>query len=115
MSRCYRCCKHYYCGFCTKYKKQILISRNPMHYGLLIHPLDYVDLYYDYDKKDISNLIDIANEYLDDEISQNICEQYKNKGYISYKQRKYLVYNILHCCEENQRTYDGDITFIQVE
>jgi hypothetical protein len=100
MALCYKFCKHNYCGFCSKYKKTIPVSRNPAHYGLLMHPLGYLDLYYDYDKKDLSHLIDIANEYLKDEVSQNILQQYKDKGYITYKQRKYLVYNILHCCED---------------
>lgn len=114
MSMCYKCCKHYYMGFCSKYKETILVSRNPMHPGLLIHPLYYLDLYYEYDAKDIPHLIDIADKYLKDEVSKNVCQQYKNKGYITFKQRKYLVYNLLHCYEEKQRTY-GDITFVQVE
>ena len=85
-----------------------------MHPGILIHPLYYVSFYYNYDQKDISDLIDIANEHLKDEVSQNIIKQYKNKGYITYKQRKYLVYSVLHCYEDRQREY-GDITFVQVE
>lgn len=115
MARCYKCCKHNYCGFCSKYKESILVSRNFAHYGLLMHPLQHLELYYNYDAKDIPYLIDIANEYLKDEVSQNILQQYTRKGYITYKQRKYLVYNLLHCCEEKHRTYDGDITFVQVE
>lgn len=114
MASCYRCCKHYYAGFCSKYKKTILVSRNPMHPGLLIHPLHYLDLYYDYDRKDIKLLIDIAKDFLKDEVSLNILQQYDNKGYITYKQRKYLVYNILHCCEEKKKEY-VDWNFIQVE
>jgi uncharacterized membrane protein len=34
-----------------------------------------------------------------DEVSKNICQQFHSKGTISFKQRKYLVYNILHCGE----------------
>ena len=112
MSICYKCCDHYYMGFCHKYKEQIVVSRNPAHLGLLIHPLHYLSIYYNYDNKDISQLIDIANEHLKDEVSQSICKQYENKGYITYKQRKYLVYNILHCCEEKSKTY---WEFVQVE
>lgn len=114
MSICHKCCDHYYMGFCTKYNEQILVSRNPAHLGLLIHPLHYFSLYYDNDEKDVSHLIDTASKYLQDEVSQSICQQYKNKGYITYKQRKCLVYNILHCCEEKPREY-GNITFVQVE
>lgn len=71
-------------------------------------------LYYNYDKKDISHLIEIANKYLTDDVSKSICKQYEKKGYITYKQRKCLVYNILHCCEEKPKEY-GNITFVQVE
>ena len=107
MARCYEFCKHNYLGFCSKYKARILVSRNPVHYGLLIHPLHYLDLYYDYDYgvKNTPDLIDIANKYLEDDVSQSIFQQYNKKGYITYKQRKYLVYNLLHCCEEKHRTY----------
>ena len=115
MSTCYKCCKHNYCGFCAKYEDTILVSRNPAHYGLLLHPLDYLELYYRYDAKDIPHLIDIANKYLKDDVSQNILQQYKKKGYVTFKQRKYLVYNLLNCCyEEKEREY-GNITFVQVE
>ena len=114
MAKCYEYCKHNCCGFCSKYNEMILTSRNPMHPGILIHPLHYLNLYYDYDAKDICHLIEIAIEYLEDEVSQNICQQYNNKGYITYKQRKYLVYNILHCCEEKHREYI-DYGFTQVE
>ena len=114
MGRCYRFCKHNYCGFCSKYKETILVSRNPTHYGLLLHPLQHLELYYNYDAKDIPYLIDIANEHLKDEVSQNILQQYKKKGYVTYKQRKYLVYNLLHCCEEKHREYCGT-DFVQVE
>jgi hypothetical protein len=115
MSRCYKCCDHYHLGFCIKYNESIIVSRNPAHLGLLIHPLHYLSLYYNYDKKDVSHLIDVANKYLNDNVSKSVCKQYEQKGYVTYKQRKYLIYNILHCCEETPRTYDGDITFVQVE
>ena len=114
MSICHKCCDHYYLGFCSKYNKPILVSRNPAHLGLLIHPLDYLSIYYNYDKKDVSHLIEIANKYLTDDVSKSICKQYEKKGYITYKQRKCLVYNILHCYEEKPREY-GNITFVQVE
>ena len=108
MAICYKFCKHNSWGFCSKYNESILVSRNPAHYGLLIHPLDYLELYYKYDAKDIPFLIKIANKYLEDEVSQNILQQYKRKGYITYKQRKLLVYNLLHCCEEEYRNYGGE-------
>ena len=107
MSRCYKTCKHNYWNFCTKYNESILVSTNPLHYGLLLHPLDYLTLYYQYDQKDLTYLIDVASKFLKDDVSKNILQQYKNKEYISFKQRKYLVYNLLNCCyeDETRRNY----------
>ena len=47
------------------------------------------------------HLIKVAEEFMTDNISKNICQQFKTKGYISYKQRRYLVYNLLHCAEDS--------------
>lgn len=99
MARCYKCCKHNHMGFCNKYKEFIPISRNIMHFGILIHPLYYLETYYDYDSNDIEHLINIASKYLNDDVSQNIIRQYKLKENITHKQRKYLVYKLLHCYE----------------
>lgn len=91
MPRCYKNCKHYYLGFCTKYKKEILVSKNLAHYGLLLHPLDYLTLYYNYNQKDIEHLIISAEKYLTDNKSKSICRYYRQKGYITFKQRKVIM------------------------
>lgn len=114
MSRCYECCKYNYIGFCTKYKESILVSKNPAHYGLLLHPLEYLTIYYDYNQKDLEFLIQKADKYLKDNISKSICNYYREKGYITFKQRKLLLHQFFDCYEEKERYY-GDITFCQVE
>lgn len=114
MPRCYKYCKCYYLGFCTKYNEKVLISKNPAHYGLLLHPLDYLTLYYDYNQKEIEHLIISAEKYLTDSISKSICRYYRRKGYITFKQRKLLLHQFFNCCKEKERKY-GDITFCQVE
>ena len=114
MPRCYKCCKHYCLDFCTKYNKKILVSKNLAHYGLLLHPLDYLTLYYSYNQKDVEHLIRIAEEYLTDNISKGICRYYRQKGYITFKQRKLLLHHFFRCCEEKEQEY-GNITFYQVE
>ena len=107
MSRCYKNCKHNWCGgYCKKYQELISTSKNCLHYGLLIHPLEYLSIYYDYEKKDIQHLIEIADKFADDDISKNIIKQYKQKGYISFKQRKFLIYKLLNCCYEGKSLYD---------
>lgn len=101
MARCYKNCKHNWCNVsCRKYNEPILISRNPLHRGLLLHPLQYLSMYYRYENNDIKHLIEIAEKFSDDEVSKNIIKQYKQKGYISFKQRKFLIYKLLNCCFE---------------
>lgn len=107
MARCYECCKHYYIfGFCEKYGELVRKSSNIYHYGLPLHPLDFLELYYSpHLTPDVSHLMQYAEKYLEDDISKNIVQQYKSKGKISVKQRKYLVYNLLHCYEDKESRY----------
>ena len=104
MARCYENCKYNWCNFvCRKYNEKILTSRNPFHKGLLIHPLEDLSMYYYKDiNGDISYLIKVAEKFLKDDTSKSIIKQYKNKGDISYKQRKYLVANLLNCYEAKE-------------
>jgi len=103
MARCYQNCKHNWCNVvCRKYDESILTSRHPLHYGLLLHPLEYLSIYYDYRKKDIQHLIDIVDKFSDDDASKNIVKKYKQNGYISFKQRKLLIYRLLNCCYEGK-------------
>ena len=101
MARCYQNCKHNWCNVvCRKYDEPILTSRNPFHRGLLIHPLQDLSMYYYKDVNgSISYLIKVAEKFLKDNTSKSIIEWYKKKGDISYKQRKYLVANLLNCFE----------------
>lgn len=101
MARCYENCKHNWCNVhCRKYNETILTSRNPFHRGLLIHPLEWLSMYYYREVNgDISHLIDIAEKFSEDDTSKSIVEQYKKKGYISYKQRKFLLWKLLNCFE----------------
>lgn len=114
MPRCYRFCKHNCLGFCTKYEERILVSKNLAHYGLLLHPLDYLTLYYNDNQKDLEHLIKKAEQCLTDDISKSICHYYRQKGYITFKQRKLLLHLFFDCCEEEEKHYD-DIPFCQVE
>lgn len=101
MSRCYKNCKYNWCNVsCRKYNEPILISRSPFHRGLLLHPLQYLSMYYRYENNDITHLIDVAEKFSDDDVSKNIIKQYKQKGYISFKQRKFLIYKLLNRCFE---------------
>ena len=100
MTRCYKSCKYNVMGVCQKYGEFIHKSVNAGHYGLLFHPLDYLNLYYKREENDVGHLMEIANKFLTDDASKNICRQYKEKGYISFKQRKLLVYKLLNCYEE---------------
>ena len=103
MARCYENCKHNWCNVsCRKYNEIILTSINPFHKGLLIHPLEDLSMYYRYENKDIRRLIKIADKFADDDVSKNIIKQYKQKGYISFKQRKLLIYKLLNCCYEGK-------------
>lgn len=103
MSRCYKNCKYNWrCGYCAKYKELILTSRNIYHMGLLLHPLEYLSIYYSYDQKDIRHFIEVADKFADDDVSKNIVKQYKQRGYISFKQRKFLIYNLLNNCYEDK-------------
>jgi len=101
MARCYKNCKHNWCNlYCNKYNDRILTSRNPAHYGLLLHPLQDLSMYYyRYVNGTIDHLIEVAEKFLTDDTSKSIIEWYKKKGDISYKQRKYLVANLLNCYE----------------
>ena len=111
---CYKNCKHYYCGFCTKYNESILISKHPLHRGILIHPLHFLTIYYDEKERDLSYLMEVVEKCCNDKVMKSILTQYKRNGFISHKQRKYLVYNILHCYEDKPKE-DGCWTFVQVE
>ena len=103
MSRCYKTCKYNFCDrYCTKYDELILTSRSMFHYGLLLHPLEHLSLYYNYDQKDIKHLIEMADKFAADDASKNIVKQYNQKGFISFKQRKFLIYHLLNCCYEEQ-------------
>lgn len=104
MVRCYKNCKYRSVNFCTKYGEPIQISKNICHPGLNIHPLDYLSLYYT-DSSDIEHLIEAAEKYSDEPSSKNICKQYRDTGKITYKQRKLLVYNLLHCAEDRYPAY----------
>ena len=114
MPNCSKYCKHYYLGFCTKYQDFIGVSKNYFHYGLLMHPLEFLTLYYDYERKDIELLIEKAEKFLTDDISKSICNYYRKRGYITFKQRKLLLHQFFHCYEEKEKHY-GDIIFCQVE
>lgn len=101
-------------GVCTKYEEIILVSKNVAHYGLLLHPLEYLTIYYNENQKDLEHLIKKAEQCLTDNISKSICRFYRQKGYITFKQRKLLLHNFFNCCEEEKQEY-GDTTFCQVE
>ena len=107
MARCYENCKHNWCNVsCRKYNEPILTSRNPFHRGLLIHPLEDLSAFYYRDVNlDISYLIKIAEKYAEDDTSKSIIEWYKKNGCLSYKQRKYLVANLLHCFEAKEHAW----------
>lgn len=102
MSLCYRSCKHYSCGICTKYDEIVRSSKDMSSYGLYIHPFDYLTLYYDEPNKDIESLIAIADKYETDNTSKGIVGNYKGKKQISDKQKRYLLYKILHCYERKE-------------
>ena len=115
MARCYKGCKHYLNGFCTKYRDAVLESKNPFCMGLPLHPLDYLSIYYKEDEDDISHLIDIAYKFSNgDEVIDSICNLFAQNGQISFKQRKLLVYKLLNCYEEKEQEPRG-IDFYQVE
>lgn len=117
MPRCYECCK-YNNGFdyCKKYDERILISRNAAHYGLPLHPLEYLTLYYDIREKDVKYLIKATEKYLKDKTSRSICNFFNDKGYITEKQKKLLLYNIFNCYEpKEEKRKDSEYYFEQVE
>ncbi len=115
MPRCYKCCK-YNKGFdyCEKYNERIPVSRNIAHYGLYIHPLDYLTLYYYERGKDIEHLIKISEKYLKDKTSKSICNFFNDKGFITEKQKKLLLHNIFNCYEPKEKK-DSEYYFAQVE
>ena len=101
MPRCYTDCKYHYDGFCKKYNKTILKSKNILHYGLALHPFEDLTLYYKKNRTiDKCLLVKFADEYLTDDISKDICRQYKQIGYISYKQVKMLLHKFFNCYED---------------
>lgn len=85
-----------------------------MHYGLPMHPFDSLTLYYNHDREDIRPLIKVAVEHLTDKTSKSICKWYNEKESITFKQRKYLLYQIFNCYEEKEAVH-SDFTFCQVE
>lgn len=97
MSRCYKCCKHFIedVNYCDKYKMLI------HNYGVLLHPFDYLSIYYDKsDNNDLHSLVNLAEKFLNDKASENICAKYRRDRKISFSQQKLLAYNLLHCYEE---------------
>lgn len=114
MPRCEKTCKYNNgFGYCEKYDERILVSKNMAHYGLLLHPLEFLTLCYNPRDNDIRQLMEYAGK-LKDDVSKNICEFYKKKGYITLKQRKFLLYKIFHCYEEKIKEESG-YYFSQVE
>lgn len=116
MPNCYcsKTCKHNYLNFCTKYDKPIIVSRNMWHPGLLIHPLHYLTLYYNYDRNDIGELIALAKKFLTDETSKSLCGFYDKYKYLTFKQRKLLLHQFFDCFEKENKT-DNGVPFCQVE
>ena len=114
MARCYKDCKYNNFGYCLKYDDKIIKSENIHHPGLLIHPLDYLSLYYNEDKQDVDVLIAVADKYLNgDDVADSICNYHAVHGYISFKQRKLLLYKIFNCFEVAKPLLG--IAFCQVE
>ena len=101
MFECNRACKHYMLGYCVKYNEFArLTRRRGFTPGFLLHPLHYfADYYREECTTGIGHLMEIASRCLTDDVSKSICEQYKKRGSITFRQRKYLVYNILNCYE----------------
>ena len=115
MARCFKGCKNYYKGFCTKYFDKVLESKSPYHIGLPLHPLSHLELYYKEDEDDIDHLIDVADKFSNgDEVIDNICNYFARYGQISFKQRKLLLYKLLNCYEEKEPEPRG-MDFYQVE
>lgn len=115
MPQCYKNCKHNYCNYCTKYNEPILVSTNYWHRGLLIHPLDYLTIFYS-DNADIEHLITICATCLADNTAvQNVCSYYYKNGFITYKQKKLLLHLIFDCYETNERDYKINQLACQVE
>ena len=112
------CCswnyKHNNRGYCTKYQKSIHKSLNPECFGLLLHPLQDLDIYYQTDKN-LEDLIEIADKNLTSKKACGILEWYKTKGFLTEKQRKYLVYVLLNCCFERKPVVHEDHFFCQIE
>lgn len=101
MASCYRYCKHYSVGVCRKYHCIIPVSRNIWQRGLLIHPLNHISLLYTQSTADHDRyLVDLSKKYSQDSMSIGICESFDCSGSLTNKQRKALVYALLHCCEE---------------
>lgn len=114
MARCYKDCKYNSSGFCLKYEEKILESRNMYHPGLLIHPMQYLAIYYNEDEDNVDSLVDAADLYLNgDEVADSICSYFARYGQISFKQRKLLLHKIFDCFEEKEPKHYMD--FCQVE
>lgn len=114
MIRCYKDCKYNKYDYCSKYDEKIIVSRNQAHPGLLIHPLQYLTIFYNEENEDVDELIDLADKYLNgDEVVDSICNYFARYGQISFKQRKLLLYKLFNCYEEKEpKQY---INFCQVE
>ena len=98
--RCTKCCEHYCSGFCDKWNERISVSKNPVHYGLLMHPLNHLRLLYEDTREEYNgNLVDIARKGLYNYTAKSICKFYDERGYITDKQRRCLVTMILNCEE----------------
>jgi hypothetical protein len=107
MARCWKCCKYYnILGYCEKYNEILHTSKNIAHPGLPLHPLDFLELYYsEHHTPDPTHLIEYAEKFLKDTTARDIINYYKTKNKVTSKQRKYLVYNLLHCYEDKAPNY----------
>lgn len=116
MPRCYKLCKYNVMNYCEKYNEPIVVSKNIAHYGLLFHPLEYLTLYYNENEPDVEHLIKAAEKYLkDNNIAKSVCEFYRKRGYITFKQRKLLLHIFFDCYEGKTQREDVGYYFAQVE
>lgn len=115
MATCRKDCKHnYHNWYCKKYQERIHESKSPECRGILWHPLDYLENYYN-DGKDIDFLIQLVEKHSLDSTSLNIVNQYRIKKTMSDKQRRYLVYHLLNNCYEEEIVESSTCDFCQVE
>lgn len=103
MSRCYMSCKYNSSGYYLKYDEKVIKSKNFYHPHLLIHPLQYLSIYYNENKDNVEYLVKIAKEHLNnDKVVNSICDYFSQHGQISFKQRKLLLHKIFDCFEEKE-------------